>query len=120
MKTSRRGFLQLGAMGTAALTIGSGAAMLTGCSAQQTPAEGFKTLREVDVYFLGALAPAVLTTEGYPGALGKDARQRLLERPLRFLKTFSEERVQNFRLLHPTVISLFVNATTAINTDIAT
>ncbi len=79
MKTSRRGFLQLGAMGTAALTIGSGAAMLTGCSAQQTPAEGFKTLREVDVYFLGALAPAVLTTKGYPGALGKDARQRLLE-----------------------------------------
>ena len=32
--------------------------MLTGCSSQQTPAEGFKTLREVDVYFLGALAPS--------------------------------------------------------------
>jgi len=79
MKTSRRGFLQLGAMGTAALTLGSGAAMLTGCAKQQAPAEGFKTLREVDVYFLGALAPAILTTKGYPGALGKDARQRLLE-----------------------------------------
>ncbi|MEK9767137.1 MAG: twin-arginine translocation signal domain-containing protein, partial [Thalassolituus sp.] len=44
MKTSRRGFLQLGAMGTAALTLGSGAAMLTGCAKQQTPAEGFRTL----------------------------------------------------------------------------
>jgi len=79
MKTSRRGFLQLGAMGSAALTLGSGVAMLTGCAQQQTPAPGFKTLREGDIYFLGTLAPAILTTKGYPGALGPDARQRLLE-----------------------------------------
>jgi len=79
MKTSRRGFLQLGAMGSAALTLGSGVAMLTGCAQQQAPAPGFKTLRDIDVYFFGALAPAILTTQGYPGALGKEARQRLLE-----------------------------------------
>jgi hypothetical protein len=78
METSRRGFMQLGAFGATALTLGSTTAMLTGCSSQNTPAEGFKTLRDVDVYFLGALAPAVLTTKGYPSALDKEARTRLL------------------------------------------
>jgi hypothetical protein len=78
IETSRRGFLQLSASGTAALAIGSGLATLTGCSKKPATAQGYKVLREGDLLFLGALAPAILV-DAYPGPLGANAHERLLK-----------------------------------------
>lgn len=75
---SRRNFLQLSASSSAALMVGAGVASLAGCSHQPDRENGYKVLRRDDVYFLGAIAPAILTTLGYPGDLRREARGRLI------------------------------------------
>lgn len=77
---SRRDFLQLGTGASAMLMVGSGVATLTGCSRQPDTANGYKVLRKDDLYFLGAIAPAILTTMGYPGSLKAEGRSRLLHK----------------------------------------
>lgn len=75
-KTSRRGFLQLSATGSAMLALGGGAASLSGCS-QQPAAEGYRHLRHADVAFFSALAPIILAGS-YPGSLGEQAERMVL------------------------------------------
>lgn len=77
LQTSRRGFMQLGATSAALLTIGASTAVLTGCS-KVPAATGFKVLRPGDIEFLSALAPVILSNS-YPGVLGADAQQRLMQ-----------------------------------------
>ena len=58
---SRRGFLKIGAAGTAVLATASVAATLAGCSGSEpATAQGFKFLREADVELFRALTPVVL------------------------------------------------------------
>lgn len=112
--TTRRGFLQLGMTGSAALVIGSGVAGLTGCSKQQTPASGYKVLRDKDLYFLGAMAPAILTTGAYPGPLAGQARERLLKKLDSILVTLQEysrgQLIMMFDLMHAAPTRLAVGA----------
>ncbi len=77
---SRRNFLQLSASSSALLAIGAGVSSLSGCSQQVDTDNGYRVLRRDDVYFLGAIAPAILTTLGYPGGLQDDARGRLISK----------------------------------------
>ncbi len=58
---NRRGFLKLGAAGSALLATGSGVALLTGCSSNSDgPAEGYRYFRQQDVDLLTPLVGAVL------------------------------------------------------------
>ncbi|EKF73189.1 hypothetical protein A11A3_14992 [Alcanivorax hongdengensis A-11-3] len=57
---NRRGFLKLSAAGSALLATGSGLALLTGCSSNDGPAQGYRYLRSQDLDLLRPLARAVL------------------------------------------------------------
>lgn len=57
---NRRGVLKLGAFGTAMLATGSSLALLTGCSSNDGPAEGYRYFRQQDVELLTPLVGAVL------------------------------------------------------------
>jgi hypothetical protein len=72
LSTTRRGFLQLGLMGTATLALGSTVATLTGCSAPLEQNSDFKFLKANDREFFAALIPVVLN-KGFPGDLNHDA-----------------------------------------------
>lgn len=75
LPTTRRGFLQLGLMGTATLALGSTIATLTGCTSPLEPNSEFKFLRPHDREFFSALIPVVLD-KGFPGTLSYDAAMK--------------------------------------------
>ena len=68
LPTTRRGFLQLGLMGTATLALGSTVATLTGCSAPLENDSEYKFLKPNDREFFAALIPVVLN-KSFPGEL---------------------------------------------------
>ena len=72
LPTTRRGFLQLGLMGTATLALGSTVAMLTGCSSPLEKDSEYKFLQANDREFFAAIIPVVLN-KGFPGELNHDA-----------------------------------------------
>lgn len=72
LPTSRRGFLQLGLMGTATLALGGAIATLTGCSAPMESNSEYQFLKPGDREFFAALIPVVLN-KGFPGELSHDA-----------------------------------------------
>ena len=71
LSTTRRGFLQLGLMGTATLALGSTVATLTGCSSPLEQSSEYKFLKASDREFFSALIPVVLN-KGFPGELAHD------------------------------------------------
>lgn len=75
LPTTRRGFLQLGLMGTATLALGSTVATLTGCATRLEQNSSFKFLRPNDREFFAALIPVVLD-KSFPGELDEDAAIR--------------------------------------------
>ena len=78
LPTTRRGFLQLGLMGTATLALGSTVATLTGCASTLERNSSFKFLTPDDRAFLSALIPQVLS-KSFPGDLSeKSAMRRVL------------------------------------------
>lgn len=78
LPTTRRGFLQLGLMGTATLALGSTVATLTGCATPLEKNSTFKFLQPEDREFFAALIPQVLS-KSFPGQLSeKSAMQRML------------------------------------------
>ena len=78
LPTTRRGFLQLGLMGTATLALGSTVATLTGCASTLERNSSFKFLTTDDRAFLSALIPQVLS-KSFPGDLSeKSAMRRVL------------------------------------------
>jgi hypothetical protein len=68
LPTTRRGFLQLGLMGTTTLALGGAVASLTGCSSPLEQNSEYKFLQANDREFLSALVPVVLN-KGFPGDL---------------------------------------------------
>tara|TARA_B110000438_G_scaffold28808_1_gene27860 strand:+ start:110 stop:751 length:642 start_codon:yes stop_codon:yes gene_type:complete len=78
LPTTRRGFLQLGLMGTATLALGSTIATLTGCSSPLEKNSEFKFLQREDREFFAALIPVILN-KSFPGELSyDDAMKRTL------------------------------------------
>lgn len=78
LPTTRRGFLQLGLMGTATLALGSTVATLTGCATPLEQNSTFKFLKPDDREIFAALIPQVLN-KSFPGDLSdKSAMRRLL------------------------------------------
>jgi hypothetical protein len=73
--TTRRGFLQLGLMGAAALILGSAVASLTGCSPPLETNSEYKFLKPNDRELLAALIPVVLS-DSFPGELNHDAAMK--------------------------------------------
>jgi hypothetical protein len=73
--TARRGFLQLGLMGAAALSLGSTVASLTGCSPPLETNSEYKFLQHNDRALFAALIPVVLS-DGFPGELNHDAAMK--------------------------------------------
>jgi hypothetical protein len=71
LPTTRRGFLQLGLMGTATLALGSTVATLTGCSSPLEKNSEYKFLQRTDREFFAALIPVVLN-KSFPGELKYD------------------------------------------------
>lgn len=73
LPTSRRGFLQLGMMGTATLALGSTVATLSGCasSLDAKPNSEYKFLNSSDREIFSALSPVILN-KGFPGDLSHD------------------------------------------------
>jgi hypothetical protein len=71
LPTTRRGFLQLGLMGTATLALGSTVATLTGCSSPREQHSEYKFLQRTDREFFAALIPVVLN-KSFPGELSHD------------------------------------------------
>ena len=88
IKTTRRGFLQLGAASATALTLGASLASLSGCS-RAPSASGFTILRTDDLALLAALAPAVLHGS-YPGPLAEQAESKLLSALDALISTLQE------------------------------
>ena len=75
---TRRGFLQLGLMGTATLALGSTVATLTGCATPLERDSTFKFLKPDDRALFAALIPQVLN-KSFPGDLSdKSAMRRML------------------------------------------
>lgn len=72
LPTTRRGFLQLGLMGTATLALGSTVATLTGCTSPLEQNSEYKFLQHNDREFFAALIPVVLN-KSFPGDLSHDA-----------------------------------------------
>lgn len=72
LPTTRRGFLQLGLMGTTTLALGSAVATLTGCSSPLEQNSEYKFLQAHDREFLAALIP-VVANKSFPGELSHDA-----------------------------------------------
>jgi hypothetical protein len=72
LPTTRRGFLQLGLMGTTTLALGSAVATLTGCSSPLEPNSEYQFLQAHDREFLAALIP-VVANKSFPGELSHDA-----------------------------------------------
>lgn len=72
LTTNRRGFLQLGLMGTATLAFGGTIATLTGCSAPMEANSEYKFLKPGDREFFAALIPVILN-KGFPGELSSEA-----------------------------------------------
>jgi len=72
LPTTRRGFLQLGLMGTATLALGSTVATLTGCSSPLEQNSEYKFLQPNDREFFAALIPVVLN-KSFPGDLTHEA-----------------------------------------------
>jgi hypothetical protein len=78
LPTTRRGFLQLGLMGTTTLALGGAVATLTGCSSPLEQNSEYKFLQANDREFLSALVPVVLS-KSFPGDLSHDvAMKRVL------------------------------------------
>jgi hypothetical protein len=78
LPTTRRGFLQLGLMGTTTLALGGAVATLTGCSSPLEQNSEYKFLQANDIEFLSALVPVVLS-KSFPAELGHDvAMKRVL------------------------------------------
>jgi len=75
LSTTRRGFLQLGFMGTATLAFGSAVATLTGCSSPLEQNSEYKFLQPEDREFFGALIPVILD-KSFPGKLSDDAAMK--------------------------------------------
>ena len=75
LPTTRRGFLQLGLMGTATLALGSTIATLTGCSAPLEQNSEYKFLQPNDRDFFAALIPVILD-KSFPGELSHDAAMK--------------------------------------------
>jgi len=75
LPTTRRGFLQLGLMGTATLALGSAVATLTGCSSALEHNSEYKFLQSEDREFFAALIPVVLH-KSFPGELSDDAAMK--------------------------------------------
>ncbi|MGB2246016.1 MAG: twin-arginine translocation signal domain-containing protein [Alcanivorax sediminis] len=80
---NRRGFLKLGTAGAALLATGSGVALLSGCSSNDGPAQGYRHFRQQDVDLLTPLVGAVLgpalAAAGATAADGMKAYDDLLE-----------------------------------------
>lgn len=77
LPTTRRGFLQLGLMGTATLALGSTIATLTGCATPLEQSSTFKFLKPDDRELFAALIPQVLS-KSFPGDLSDSAAMRRL------------------------------------------
>jgi hypothetical protein len=75
LPTTRRGFLQLGLMGTATLALGSAVATLSGCSSPLEKNSEYKFLQTEDREFFAALIPLVLH-KSFPGELSVDAAMK--------------------------------------------
>lgn len=75
LPTTRRGFLQLGLMGTATLALGSTVATLTGCATPMEKNSTFKFLNPDDREFFAALIPQVLS-KSFPGDLSETSAMR--------------------------------------------
>ena len=76
LPTTRRGFLQLGLMGTATLALGSAVATLTGCSSPLEHNSEYKFFQSEDCEFFAALIPVVLH-KSFPGELSNDTAMKL-------------------------------------------
>jgi hypothetical protein len=76
LPTTRRGFLQLGLMGTATLALGSAVATLTECSSPLEHNSEYKFLQSEDCEFFAALIPVVLH-KSFPGELSNDTAMKL-------------------------------------------
>lgn len=75
LATTRRGFLQLGLMGSAALALGGTVATLSGCSSPLEKDSEYKFLKPNDRAFFAALIPVILG-KGIPGELNHEAAQK--------------------------------------------
>lgn len=75
LPTTRRGFLQLGLMGTATLALGSTVATLTGCATPFEQNTKFKFLKPDDREIFAALIPEVLS-QSFPGELNENTAMR--------------------------------------------
>jgi len=75
LPTSRRGFLQLGLMGTVTLALGSTFATLSNGSSPSEQNSEYKFLQSEDHEFFAALIPVVLH-KSFPGKLSDDAAMK--------------------------------------------
>ncbi|MFT5137181.1 MAG: hypothetical protein ACI8XV_002218 [Arenicella sp.] len=75
LSTTRRGFLQLGLMGTATLALGSTVATLTGCTSALEKNSEYKFLQPNDRELFAALILVVLS-KSFPGELSHDAAMK--------------------------------------------
>ena len=98
LKTSRRGLLKAGLIGTAVLVTGGGIASLSGCSREPDSVQGLRFLRQQDVIFLTALAPVILQ-KNYPGSLGSKAEPQFLKALDTLMLTLSEYSQNQLRQL---------------------
>lgn len=81
LPTSRRGFLQLGLMGTAALAIGGTVATLSGCTSPLEQHSEYKFLQLSDREIFTALIPVILN-ESFPAELDRDKAMKRIMRSL--------------------------------------
>ena len=76
---SRRGFMKLSATSTAALSVGSSVALMTGCSRQPDNDLGLTFLTKADAEFILAIAPVILA-KSFPASLSREeADTRLIK-----------------------------------------
>ncbi len=99
LPTTRRGFLQLGLMGTATLALGSAVATLTGCATPLEKTSKFKFLKPDDREFFAALIPVVLS-KSFPGELNeKSAMHRTLLALDDLIYTLQEHNQSQMRMM---------------------
>ena len=113
-QVSRRGFMKLSASSAAVLSMGSGLAMMTGCSRQPDSNGGYTFLTADDIEFVNAIAPVILL-QAYPASLTlEDAQLRLtrkLDELINTLQQYSKDQLsQLFGIMSSAPLRLAVGA----------
>jgi hypothetical protein len=113
VKTSRRDFLKVGLLGSAVLFAGSSLSAFSLVKSSKNDLQHFSFLNSSDTELLLALAPIILKVN-YPGALEKEAEQRLLvaiDKQISSLGQHSQKQLQQlFDLLGSSTLRYFAGA----------